>query len=250
MATRILVGDCRDTLDRLVAPGSIHCCVTSPPFLGLRSYLPDDHPMKNREIGVARAVGTDHRSMLDHYVSSLVDVFRSVRRVLRDDGVVFLELGDTYIGTVCKKSPRAKDLMGVPWRTAFALQDDGWHLRQDIVLHRRNPTPAPLTDRCVSAHTFLFLLTKSLDYRFDHLAIREPAVESKSNNTRRRLADGTRGRPADHLGSSIPWSNQGQGRNRRDVWTEERRPMARLRHDLTPEQRARVVNELVARGFL
>jgi DNA modification methylase len=226
MATRILIGDCRETLPQLVAPDSIHCCVTSPPFLGLRSYLPDRHPHKHKEIGIARVSGLeqDYRDAREGYIASLVDVFRAVRHVLRDDGIVFLELGDSYVGTICKKSPDAKDLLGVPWRTAFALQQDGWHLRQDIVLHRKNPTPAPLTDRCVSAHTFLFMLTKTSNYHFDHLAIREPAVEARSNNSQRRIADGTRGRPADHLGSSIPWENKGQGRNRRDVWSYASRP--------------------------
>ena len=163
MSEEILIGDCRETLKKLEA-NSVHCVVTSPPYFGLRDYGEDD------QIGLENSP--------DEYVAQLVAVFREVHRVLRDDGTVWLNLGDSYagsgkgrnadgsanvdpaskqatslgtiIGTLHKLTPdglKPKDLMGIPWRVAFALQADGWYLRQDIIWHKPNAMPSSVTDR-------------------------------------------------------------------------------------------------------
>ena len=195
VSIRLLCGDALEQL-RLLPAESIQCCITSPPYWGLRSYLPDGHPDKPRELGLERTP--------EEYVAKLVEVFREVRRVLRDDGVVFLNLGDSYAGSgpsgasyqsettkrreagngidgnfrvskklaerglaYAEKKPVAppglkpKDLVGIPWRIAFALQADDWWLRSDIIWSKPNPMPESVTDRPTKAHEYLFLLTKS-----------------------------------------------------------------------------------------
>lgn len=163
---------------------SIDCCVTSPPYFGLRNYGSDE------QIGLGQT--------LDEYIQSLVEVIRNVHRALRKDGTLWLNIADTYgtgtkatrtkgsrgIGDATQSAqdavPRiggmAKQLLGVPWRLAFALQDDGWFLRQDIVWAKSNPMPESVTDRCTKSHEYIFLLSKSPRYYFDHEAIKEPAV--------------------------------------------------------------------------
>lgn len=184
---RILEGDCRDTLKTLEA-GSVHCCVTSPPYFGLRDY------------GNAAQIGLEPTPA--EFVAELVAVFREVRRVLRDDGTLWLNLGDSYnaardgghaggakqaslarhdgIARSGANVPglKAKDLIGIPWRVAFALQADGWYLRQDIIWHKPNPMPESVRDRCTKAHEYVFLLSKSERYFYDLAAMREPAVYS------------------------------------------------------------------------
>jgi DNA modification methylase len=163
MTIRFVRGDCREVLARL-PPDSVHCVVTSPPYWGLRDY------------GVAGQLGLE--PTIGEYVANMVEVFRAVRRVLRKDGVMFLNLGDSYLwrdapyGT----SGKAKDLCGIPWRVAFALQEDGWWLRQDIIWAKPNPMPESVTDRCTKAHEYLFLLTKSARYFYDAEAIKEPTL--------------------------------------------------------------------------
>lgn len=158
----------------------------------------------------------------EEYVAKLVDVFREVRRVLRDDGTLWLNLGDSYAsaggahggrkdnqrGVGAKKAHDAgcgdqeqrrppnglkpKDLIGIPWRAALALQQDGWWLRQDIIWHKTNPMPESVRDRCVKAHEYIFLLSKSQRYYFDHKAIKEPAVSSKpAGNKKHKYTDST-----------------------------------------------------------
>jgi len=193
MAVRIINGDCRERL-RELPDASAHCVVTSPPYFGLRDY------------GVAGQIGLEDTP--DAFVAEMVAVFREVRRVLRDDGVLWLNLGDSYannqVGGLQRKtatstlgpnrdglSPdnymwqrphpsrsvpaglKPKDLIGIPWRVAFALQADGWWLRQDIIWHKPNPMPESVTDRCTKAHETIFLLTKSPRYYFDAAAISE-----------------------------------------------------------------------------
>lgn len=193
MTVTILVGDTRDRL-KDIPDNSIQCCVTSPPYFGLRSYLPDGHDHKHAEIGL--------EPTLSGYIAALVDVFREVRRVLRDDGVVFLNLGDSYAsqggihttgsydGTLGRKMSgvdrsnrmtdglKPKDLMMVPARVAIALQDDGWYLRSHIIWAKKAPMPESVTDRPTSAHESIFLLTKSARYFWDQEAVREPLAES------------------------------------------------------------------------
>jgi len=190
---QILVGDCIDMM-RTLPDQSVQCCVTSPPYFGLRDY------------GMAEQIGLEEAPA--EFVARLVMVFREVRRVLRDDGTAWVNMGDTYAsiaggyapggsagkhdmvsqstrGAVLRgkrRSPptglKQKDLMGIPWRLAFALQDDGWYLRQDIIWHKPNPMPESTRDRCTKSHEYLFLLSKSPRYYYDQDAIREPVALS------------------------------------------------------------------------
>lgn len=185
---RILVGDCIQMM-RTLPDQSVHTCITSPPYFGLRDY------------GVDGQIGLEDSPR--EFIDSLVAVFREVRRVLRDDGTIWVNMGDSYASKpngplgggghktdaphVAVRTAHArrssqipggfkhKDLMGMPWRLAFALQDDGWYLRQDIVWAKPNPMPESVRDRCTKAHEYLFLLSKSPKYFFDQDAIREPA---------------------------------------------------------------------------
>ncbi len=184
MTVQLLHGDCRDVL-RTLADGSVHCCVTSPPYFGLRDY------------GVDGQIGLE--PTMAEYVEQMVAVFREVRRVLRDDGTLWLNLGDSYAndtkwgGATSGKHVQAlhgatgigrrrsstgyksKELMGIPWQVAFALSADGWYLRQDIIWHKPNPMPESVRDRCTKAHEYVFLLSKSERYYWDAAAIAEPA---------------------------------------------------------------------------
>lgn len=182
-AVTIHVGDCREVLPSL-PDQSVNCCVTSPPYFGLRDYGCDG------QIGLEQTP--------DEFVAELVAVFREVRRVLRDDGTLWLNLGDSYAASRgSQPSPtntrnrsghnggqrisdglKAKDLIGIPWRVAFALQADGWYLRQDIIWAKPNPMPESVRDRCTKAHEYVFLLSKSERYYFDHESIKEPGALS------------------------------------------------------------------------
>lgn len=148
--TKIINGDCLTVLQSMPS-GSINCIVTSPPYYGLRNYGVDG------QIGIEQS--------LNEYVAKLVDVFHEARRVLRDDGTLWLNLGDSY--------GKGKQLLGVPWRVAFALQADGWILRQDIIWNKPNPMPESVKDRCTKAHEYVFLLSKSQAYSFDACAMKE-----------------------------------------------------------------------------
>lgn len=205
MTVRILRGDCLDRL-RELPDESVHCCVTSPPYYGLRSYIPDGHDLKKFEIGL--------EPTLAEYLDNMVAVFREVRRVLRSDGTLWLNIGDSYAtGTAGDRKPTAtgkhgywenpnvnkrvhggdaglkpKDLMGVPWRLAFALQADGWYLRQDIIWHKPNPMPESVRDRCTKSHEYIFLMAKSERYFYDFDAVQEPS----SDGTHARLPGNVR----------------------------------------------------------
>jgi DNA modification methylase len=260
MGIRVLVGDCRDVLRTLDAE-SVQCVVTSPPYFGLRDY------------GIAGQIGLE--ATPDAYVAEMVAVFREVRRVLRHDGTLWLNLGDSYnagrdgghaggkkqaslerhkgIARSGANVPslKPKDLIGIPWRVAFALQADGWWLRSDIIWHKPNPMPESVTDRPTSAHEHLFLLTKSQRYFYDADAIREvesvPDWDDGSrvfggvNKHGANLAHGKRttGRVAGPRKRGIPpraalYPNsdqsgldqveRGKGRNARNVWTIATRP--------------------------
>lgn len=202
---RVIFGDCRDTMRDLRAQGvRVQCCVTSPPYFGLRDY---GHP---GQIGLEKTPA--------EYVAALVEVFEGVRELLADDGVLWLNLGDSYAndtkwgGATSGKHVQAvhgnsgigrnrhttglpgKNLIGIPWRVAFALQAAGWYLRQDIIWHKPNPMPESVTDRCTKAHEYLFLLTKSERYYWDAEAMRERAVAADigaMDGGAQREADGT-----------------------------------------------------------
>lgn len=176
---QMLVGDCLELLQAM-PDQSVHTCVTSPPYFGLRDY------------GMAGQIGLEETPA--KFIARLVEVFREVRRVLRDDGTAWVNMGDSYSsgGRLSRDhdfklparglAPRPidgakpKDLLGMPWRLAFALQDDGWYLRQDIIWAKPNPMPESTRDRCTKAHEYIFLLSKSRKYFYDADAIREPAA--------------------------------------------------------------------------
>jgi DNA modification methylase len=186
---QIITGDCRHSLKNLDAR-SVDCCVTSPPYFGLRDY------------GVDGQIGLEQTPQ--DFVNEMVAVFREVWRVLRDDGTLWLNLGDSYVSSAtgsagnnskliggkttqleATKRPSktgfglsSKNLIGIPWRVAFALQADGWCLRQDIIWSKPNPMPESVRDRCTKAHEYIFLLSKSERYRFDQEAILEPISAS------------------------------------------------------------------------
>jgi len=251
---RVIFGDCRDTMRDLKDQGvRVQCCVTSPPYFGLRDY---GHP---GQIGLEKTPA--------EYVAALVEVFEGVRELLADDGVLWLNLGDSYgHGTSASRKASttstkisaaqheaqggrhggpAKQLLGIPWRVAFALQEAGWYLRQDVIWHKPNPMPESVTDRCTKAHEYLFLLTKSERYFFDAEAIKEQAVKGAANS------DFHTGKTAEHqLGrastkprksnstndSAVPGATEHSGlhregterepenRNRRSVWTVPTQP--------------------------
>lgn len=163
MSVDIKVGDCRNLLRRM-APGEVHCCVTSPPYWGLRDY---GHP---DQIG-AEAAPAD-------YVAEMVSVFREVRRVLRDDGTLWLNLGDTY--------GKGKQLLGIPWRVAFALQEDGWVLRSEIIWSKTVHKPERVKDRPTTSHERFFLFSKGQRYYYDAEAVATPSASSQGRPQRRR----------------------------------------------------------------
>jgi DNA modification methylase len=269
-------GDCRDVL-RAMPDKSVHCCVTSPPYFGLRDY------------GVPGQIGLEPTP--DAYVAELVAVFREVRRVLRDDGTLWLNLGDSYAraptkggsgpngknedrwgygqaqrafrpgsgradGVVDARGQRnrdgvgpvaglkEKDLIGIPWRVAFALQADGWYLRQDIIWSKPNPMPESVTDRCTKAHEYIFLMSKQARYFYDAAAIAE---EGEKVGTLKHLLGGNGERAgtrqglrpqngaAERLvagcqavtGSDVGGSSQFRMmRNKRSVWEVATQPFA------------------------
>ena len=227
---RIIVGDCIESMRTLPAE-SVHTCVTSPPYFGLRDY------------GAAGQIGLE--STPDEYVAKMVEVFREVRRVLRDDGTVWLNLGDSYAndgkwgGETGGKQAylddsnrkrvgrgkrttglKAKELVGIPWRVAFALRADGWYLRQDIIWSKPNPMPESVTDRCTKSHEYIFLLAKSRRYYFDHEAIKEPSVRgaagSKFDSGKTAVHQLNRSSKKNHIEDGT--------RHKRDVWTVTTKP--------------------------
>ncbi len=200
------IGDCLEVLSTL-PDGFAQCCITSPPYWGLRDY------------GCAGQIWLEETPQ--QYVGRMVEVFEGVRRVLRDDGTLWLNLGDSYAGAglgggtesqgLNKSSKRhagssrrgarplrgnikTKDMVGIPWAVAFALRDAGWYLRSDIIWHKPNPMPESVRDRPTKAHEYLFLLSKSKRYYYDLGAVREP------------------------VGGMV------ETRNRRSVWTVPTRP--------------------------
>lgn len=236
----IIPMDCRQAMDIVMSPKSIHTVVTSPPYFGLRDY------------GVDGQIGLE--TTPDEFVAALVEVFRSVRRVLRDDGTVWLNLGDSYAANRAYQVPstkggpkhgpaqgvngagstipdglKAKDLIGIPWRVAFALQADGWYLRQDIIWHKPNPMPESVKDRCTRSHEYIFLLSKSPNYYFDSDAIKEPAVNTrkpgrKITDTRETHGTGGGNSGINNLMARYHNGEMPTHRNKRSVWTVTTKP--------------------------
>jgi DNA modification methylase len=258
---------CGDALEKLkeLAPGQFDCCVTSPPYWGLRDYKSEGQ------------LGLEPRP--EDYVDRLVGIFREVRRVLKKDGTLWLNMGDCYVTGSGKMGARSrgnrprgksslagnsqletmeaparpqiaglkpKDLAGIPWRVAFALQADGWWLRQDIIWSKPNPMPESVVDRPTKSHEYIFLLAASEKYHYDAAAIREPASwddkrkripsgwqtdqgghherignykPRHSGNKGRKFGGEDGQRPNDHLGKGVPWFDRDGKRNKRSVWT-------------------------------
>jgi DNA modification methylase len=217
---QIICGDALGVL-REMPSDSVQSCVTSPPYWGLRDY------------GVDGQLGIEHTP--EEYVCKLVEIFREVRRILRDDGVLFLNLGDSYYGSSMtggtkskegsakwKNQLKPKDLVGIPWRVAFALQADGWWLRQDIIWHKPNTMPESVTDRCTKAHEYVFLMSKSQQYYYDNEAIKERTLTKDNSNRNRDITklNNTPGRTK-MMGLK---TNDYDNRNKRSVWTVETQP--------------------------
>ena len=226
---------CGDARSLPLENESVHCVVTSPPYWGLRDYG------TNGQLGLEPTP--------EQYVENIVAVFREVRRVLHPTGTVWLNLGDSYavgsnnkphtgilkiqehhqdnmVRNITRKIPhglKPKDLVGIPWRVAFALQADGWYLRSDIIWAKPNPMPESVTDRPTKSHEYLFLLTKSARYYYDADAIREPLAVSTAND-HRLWKDGyetgrpERGYPGENSHGSGLLQPSPDGRNKRTVW--------------------------------
>ena len=225
--SRLLLGDALEQL-RTLPSESVHTCVTSPPYYNLRDY------------GIAGQIGNE--TSVEEYLQKLVRVFREVRRVLREDGTLWVNMGDSYAtrsgkqpptntrnsyGHTEKRTPQGskyKDLIGVPWQLAFALREDGWYLRQDIVWYKTNAMPESVKDRCTKSHEYIFLLSKSERYYFNAAAIREP-VTSIKGNARTFRGGGTYVGGQSYSNSACVerkshgnCENQAGYRNKRDVW--------------------------------
>jgi DNA modification methylase len=212
---QVINDDARDALS-LIPDRSIQCCITSPPYWGLRDY------------GHVKQIGSEET--LDLYIERLITIFREVRRVLADDGVLWLNLGDSYaarsmsIGDSVRL--KSKDLIGLPFRIAFALQDDGWYLRQDIVWAKPNAMPESVRDRCTKSHEFIFMLTKQSRYFFDQDSIKERSVSFKERSDVRSEIQNIKGnmseRGVTRTTEGLNMKSQAQKtkpfRNRRDVW--------------------------------
>ena len=242
---KIITGEALSALQSLES-NSVNCCITSPPYYGLRDYG------ANGQIGLEETPS--------EYIEKLVTVFREVRRVLKKDGTLWLNMGDSYAGsgkgaaaypdnarkykqgtnkgmlgaaaTAKIKSPeyKRKDLMGIPWRLAFALQADGWYLRQDIIWYKPNCMPESVKDRCTKSHEYMFLLSKSEKYYFDYEAIKEPAVTddrtlprgskgTKTPNSGRRKQDALKLRRYEGFNERYFSKESPIKRNKRDVWS-------------------------------
>ncbi|MCL2380493.1 MAG: site-specific DNA-methyltransferase [Treponema sp.] len=230
---RIIDADALEAL-RTLPEGIADMCVTSPPYYGLRDY------------GVEGQIGMEETP--DAYIHRLVEVFREVRRVLWDDGTLWVNIADAYAGSGKGSAhypessnkykqgtnkgildqpnlPRGyvpagckpKDLIGIPWMLAFALRADGWYLRQDIIWHKPNPMPESVTDRCTKAHEYIFLLSKSANYYYDNEAIKEPAA-THNNLIRDRDSSRLNNTPGrKRMGGLV--KNDYAARNKRNVWT-------------------------------
>lgn len=199
----VIQGDCLEVL-KTIEDKTINCCVTSPPYYGLRDYGND------KQIGLEETP--------EEFIEKLVQVFREVKRVLKDDGTLWLNIGDSYNsntstitapthskkqmtnygsfgGQIVKhrdKSCKPKDLIGIPWMLAFALRNDGWYLRQDIIWHKPNPMPESVKDRFTKSHEYIFLLSKKPNYYFDHEAVQEESkwiAKQETNNGKSKYAD-------------------------------------------------------------
>ena len=234
MVDLILFGDCKETLKQFPR-GSAQMCVTSPPYYGLRDYG-----------GETDQIGQENTP--EQFVDNLVSVFREVRDVLKDDGTLWVNIGDSYYNyrpgtgglpkqTVSKTSQdlptqcnrrankldglKEKDLIGIPWMLAFALRADGWYLRQDIIWHKPNPMPESVKDRCTKSHEYIFLLSKQRKYYYDNEAIKEPV---KQDWGKRDRTTGKYHNPGTGLQPHSGLTKSYERKNKRDVWSVTNKP--------------------------
>jgi len=253
----IITGDCLEVMKTLENK-SVQTCITSPPYWSLRDY------------GVDGQMGLENTP--EEYVAKMVEVFREVRRVLRDNGTLWLNLGDSYAanrggspmpaetlaGGVSGRGDKVanrgresgftpnpdpashglkhKDLIGIPWRVAFALQSDGWYLRQDIIWHKPNPMPESVTDRCTKAHEYIFLMSKSASYYYNNEAIKEPSANLGKTAIKfggNKYGDSDDTKHATKSGNE--YTDTGT-RNKRDVWTVPNRPFKESHFATFPPQ--------------
>jgi len=241
----ILFGDCVETLKEF--DEKARCCITSPPYYGLRDYGGEDYQIGQEESP-------------EEYIQKLVEVFREVRNNLTDDGTLWLNIGDSYYNyrpgkgqsypkqSVSKTRQdlptnsnkrgnkldglKEKDLIGIPWMLAFALRADGWYLRQDIIWHKPNPMPESVRDRCTKAHEYIFLLSKSKNYYYDNEAIKEPAQDW---GTRDRT-NGKYHNPGSGLTPHSGLTKSYSKRNKRSVWTINKKPYKGAHFATYPEE--------------
>ena len=225
-------GDCRETMRKWASQGiKAQTCVTSPPYYGLRDYGHDG------QIGLEETP--------EQYISAMVEVFRCVWDVLEDDGTLWVNIGDSYAGNNSRASNngragfgntrekvvnrtgeglKTKDLIGIPWMLAFALRADGWYLRQDIIWHKPNPMPESVQDRCTKAHEYIFLLSKSQKYYYDHDSIKEPLKgepEARDKNAEGYQADYAKG---DRFSKGERVFGADGMANKRSVWSVPVKP--------------------------
>tara|TARA_B100001939_G_scaffold83780_1_gene71503 strand:- start:416 stop:1342 length:927 start_codon:yes stop_codon:yes gene_type:complete len=237
-----------DVINRLkdIEDNTIQCVVTSPPYWGLRDYGEDN------QLGLEETP--------EEYVENMVNVFREVKRTLKDDGTLWLNIGDSYNttqagnktwgngvgsnkqyakGIIPKKRNKTlglkpKDLVGIPWRVAFALQQDGWYLRQDIIWHKPNPMPESVTDRCTKSHEYIFLMSKSVNYYYDAESIKEKTLTNDNIN---RDRDTTRlnNTPGRTRMAGLKTNNY-EKRNKRSVWKINTQPYKEAHFAVFPEK--------------
>ena len=234
---QIEFGDCRETMRKWKKQGiKAQTCVTSPPYYGLRDY------------GHEGQIGLEETP--EEYITAMVEVFRCVWDVLEDDGTLWLSIGDSYArqgGKVSEQSRhwdgrkndpgamhttrhvdnmpgyKPKDLIGIPWMLAFALRADGWYLRQDIIWHKPNPMPESVQDRCTKAHEYIFLMSRSQKYHYDHEAIKDPVKQDWGTRDR---TDGKYHNEGSGLQPHSGLEKSYEMANKRSVWTVNTKPYA------------------------
>lgn len=275
----IINSDCLEGI-KMLHDNSVDCCITSPPYFGLRDY------------GMAGQMGLEETPEL--FIEKMVEVFEQVKRVLKPAGTLWINIGDSYASAGKNRTPeqaiknsgvngslksqmqllkqqnkivgdlKPKDLIGIPWMLAFALRSAGWYLRQDIIWHKPNPMPESVTDRCTKAHEYIFLLSKSMKYHYDHDAIKVEAKnpeddarriaqqhlanksnpDDKINGLRARKSGNKERKPGSERGcpensgsnvcSSVPW--EGFKANKRSVWTVATKPFSEAHFATFPEE--------------
>ncbi|MCL2053159.1 MAG: site-specific DNA-methyltransferase [Oscillospiraceae bacterium] len=249
---RVTCGNAIECL-RELPPNIFDCCITSPPYFGLRDY------------GIAGQIGLEDSP--DNYINALVEVFGELKRVLKDDGTLWVVIGDSYAGSgkggqsksmrsenwkpdYANKSKtyglKTKDLIGIPWLLAFALRNDGWYLRQDIIWHKPNVMPESVRDRCTRSHEYIFMFSKSARYYYNNDTIKEPIAES-TKGRKTATFGGEKGRnytpnksdPNYRSGSDQwgrVWENNSDTRNKRSVWTVATKPLKESHYAAFPTE--------------